>query len=174
MAGVFRIAIEPRPDERGFFARTFCEREFAAHGLATRFPQDNLSRNRAPRTLRGMHFQVAPHEEVKVVRCATGAVYDVAVDLRRGSPSFGAWVGVELSAERGDALYIPGGCAHGFLTLEPDTDVVYQMGAFHEPGAGRGFRWNDPAFAIEWPMRPEVLSDRDATYPDFTAALLDG
>jgi dTDP-4-dehydrorhamnose 3,5-epimerase len=174
LPGAFLIALERQHDERGSFARTFCEREFATHGLATRFPQCNLSHNRVRGTLRGMHYQAAPHREAKLVRCATGAIHDVIVDLRAGSPTRMRWAGFDLSAEEGNALYVPPGFAHGFITLEDRTDVFYQMGEFYVPGAARGFRWNDAAFAIEWPFEPVALSDRDRSYPDFDADRFDG
>lgn len=170
--GAYRIELEPRGDERGAFARTFCEEEFAAHGLVTRFPQHNLSRNPRAGTLRGMHLQAAPHGEVKVVRCQSGALFDVAVDLRPDSPAYRRWVGVTLTAESGNAFYIPQGCAHGFLTLAPDTEVHYLMGAPFVASAGRGVRWDDPAFGIAWPSVPVLVSERDRTYPDFDPAAL--
>lgn len=161
------VELEQHRDERGFFARTFCEREFEAHGLPTRFPQCNLSRNDRAGTLRGMHFNVRPHEEAKLVRCARGAIYDVIIDLRPGSNTYADWIGVELSADDGRALYVPPGFAHGFLTLVDATDVFYQMGAFFQPDAGRGLRYDDAAFSVRWPRAVAVISERDATYPDF-------
>jgi dTDP-4-dehydrorhamnose 3,5-epimerase len=172
LAGAWIIDVELARDERGGFARTFCEREFAAHGLATRFPQCNVSTNRKAGTLRGMHYQLPPHAEVKLVRCTRGSILDVIVDLRSGSPTRLDWIALELSAATRRALYVPEGFAHGFLTLEDDTEVFYQMGAFHEPGAARGFRWDDPLFAIGWPRRPAVISARDAGYPDARADAL--
>jgi dTDP-4-dehydrorhamnose 3,5-epimerase len=174
LSGAFIIELERRNDDRGFFARTFCEREFAEHGLPTRFPQCNLSRNLKARTMRGMHYNAAPDRESKLVRCASGAIYDVIIDLRAASPTRYAWFGIELSAELGNALFIPEGMVHGFLTLTDATDVFYHMGAFFEPNAARGIRWNDPRFAIEWPAEPRVISERDATYPDFDPANFDG
>jgi dTDP-4-dehydrorhamnose 3,5-epimerase len=173
LPGSYVIEIEPQADERGFFARAYCEREFVARGLATRFPQCNLSRNLARGTLRGMHMQRPPHEEVKVVRCVAGAIWDVIVDLRRGSPTRLRWFGIELESRKGNALYVPAGFAHGFLTLAPATDVFYQMGELYVPEAAVGFRWDDPAFGIEWPLRPVVISARDAAYPDFDSRALD-
>jgi dTDP-4-dehydrorhamnose 3,5-epimerase len=167
LPGAFLIELEPHADERGFFARSFCEEEFAAHGLVTRFPQNNLSRNKRAGTLRGMHYAVAPSVETKVVRCATGAIHDVIIDLREGSPTYARWVAAELTAQNGRALYIPAGFAHGFLTLADDTDVVYQMGDVFRPQTARGFRWNDPRFAVAWPQAPVMISTRDASYPDF-------
>lgn len=162
--GVFLIEIEPRLDERGFFARTFCETEFAAHGLPTHFPQCNLSRNRRRGTLRGMHFEAKPTQESKLVRCNSGAIYDVVVDLRTGSATRFRWLAAELNASSGQALFVPAGFAHGFITLADDTDVFYHMGASFRPDGARGFRWDDPAVGIEWPFAPSVISERDQTY----------
>lgn len=172
LAGAFVVDLEPHADERGLFARTFCEREFGAHGLATRFPQANTSWNRRAGTLRGMHWQVAPHAEAKLVRCTSGAVYDVIVDLRRGSPTCLAWFGAELSARNRTALYIPEGFAHGFLTLADETEVSYLMSRSFAPEAARGLRYDDPRLAIAWPSRPSVVSERDLGYPDFAESLL--
>jgi dTDP-4-dehydrorhamnose 3,5-epimerase len=162
------IHLDPRQDERGFFARTYCQKEFAAAGLETGFVQGNMSVNPARGTLRGMHFQKAPHEEVKVVRCISGAIYDVIVDLRPASPSYLKWQGFELTAENGLQLYVPRGFAHGFLTLCDQAAVVYQVSAFYAPGAEGGLRWNDPRFGIEWPADVAVLSPKDAAWPDFS------
>jgi dTDP-4-dehydrorhamnose 3,5-epimerase len=174
LPGAYQVEIEGHEDERGFFARTFCEVEFAAHGLATRYPQCNLSYNRKAGTLRGMHYQAAPHREAKLVRCVSGAIYDVIVDLRAESLTRLRWVGVELDAQARTALYVPEGFAHGFLTLQKDSEVFYQMGAVHVPEAARGFRWDDPAFGIEWPFPPRTISERDRTYRDFTLGGFDG
>ena len=174
LPGAYVIDLEARTDDRGFFARTFCEREFTEHGLPTRFPQCNLSRNKRSGTLRGMHFQAAPFGEAKLVRCAAGTIYDVIVDLRRGSPTYFEWVGFELSGRSGRALFIPEGLAHGFITLEEDTDVFYHMGEFHRPEAARGIRWSDPGLKIRWPTVPTLISERDATYPDFDPEAFDG
>jgi dTDP-4-dehydrorhamnose 3,5-epimerase len=171
--GVWEIDVEPHADTRGSFARTYCEREFGARGLETRYPQCNLSRNARRGTLRGLHFQAAPRAETKLVRCVAGAIFDVVVDLRLGSSGYLQWIGVELSAENGKALYVPPGCAHGFVSLCPDSDVFYQMGAFYEPEAARGFRWDDPAFAIRWPLDPTVISERDQSHADFDPRRLD-
>jgi dTDP-4-dehydrorhamnose 3,5-epimerase len=167
VAGTYLLELEPQADERGFFARCFAEDEFAMHGLTTHFPHSNLSRNRQAGTLRGMHYTVPPSAEAKVVRCVTGAIYDVAVDVRAGSPSFGRWVHAELTAENGRALYIPAGLAHGFLSLVDATDVLYLMGDVFRPETARGFRWDDRMFSIAWPFEPRVISARDAGYPDF-------
>ena len=171
--GAWLISLQRMGDDRGSFARTFCEDEFAAHGLPTHFPQCNISANTHAGTMRGMHFNAPPFAESKYLRCVRGAVHDVIVDLRRESSSFGQSFGVELSAENGLALFVPAGFAHGFLTLRDDTDVHYHMGAKYQPDAGRGFRWNDPMFAVEWPSQPSVISPRDAAYPDFDETLLD-
>ena len=167
LSGAFIIDLEPRVDARGFFARTFCEREFAEHGLPTHFPQCNLSRNRSRGTLRGMHYESTPSAESKLVRCSSGAIFDVIVDLRPGSATHLEWMGVELSSETGRALFVPAGFAHGFLTLSDDSDVFYHMGDSYRPDAARGFRWNDPLFSIEWPALPVAIAERDANYPDY-------
>ena len=167
ISGVWLIELERREDSRGSFARTFCEREFAAHGLLTRFPQCNLSANRQRGTLRGMHFQNEPKPEVKLVRCIHGSIYDVVIDLRRDSPTYCKWFGVELTADNSRALYIPAGIAHGFQTLEDNSDLYYHMGEFYEPALAGGVRWNDPAFRIDWPISSPILSDKDAAYPDY-------
>jgi dTDP-4-dehydrorhamnose 3,5-epimerase len=165
--GVFEIHLEPRTDERGFFARTWCQKEFEAHGLNPRIAQCNVSYNARKGTLRGMHDQLAPYAEAKLVRCTAGAIFDVAIDLRRQSPAFRQWVGVTLTAENRRMLYVPEGCAHGFLTVQDNTEVSYQMSEFYHPEQARGVRWDDPAFQIAWPAKVEVISERDRTYPDF-------
>jgi dTDP-4-dehydrorhamnose 3,5-epimerase len=167
LESAFLVELDRHEDGRGFFARTFCETEFSRHGLPTHFPQCNLSHNLRSGTLRGMHFNAAPHAESKLVRCVSGAIYDVIVDLRAGSSTRFEWFGVELSQGNGSALFIPAGFAHGFVTLTDDADVFYHMGEFFHAEAARGFRWNDPKFAIRWPSAPVVISERDATYPDF-------
>ncbi|MES2711838.1 MAG: dTDP-4-dehydrorhamnose 3,5-epimerase family protein [Pseudomonadota bacterium] len=168
LAGVVLVAIEPHRDDRGHFARSFCEDEFAAAGLPTRWPQMNVSVNARAGTLRGMHFQRPPFEEPKLVRCVRGAILDVVIDLRPGSATFCKHHSVPLDAASGDALYIPPGFAHGFQALQDDTEVLYMMGARFEPGAQDGVRWDDPAFAIAWPLPVSAISPRDAAYPDFT------
>src|SRR5262245_52591359 len=173
LAGAFVIELEPHADERGFFARTFCEREFAAHGLATRYPQANTSFNRKAGTLRGMHWQAAPHGEAKLVRCTSGAIFDVIVDLRRRSPTRLRWFGAQLDARNRSALYVPQGFAHGFLTLEPDTEVSYLMSESHHPDAARGMRFDEPRIGIAWPARPALVSPRDLAYPDLADGLLE-
>jgi len=164
--GVVIVDLESLVDERGSFARLHCPEEFAAAGHPFTPLQTSLSRNAKAATLRGMHYEAAPHEEAKLVRVTRGAIFDVAVDLRPASPTYRQWTGTELSAENGRALLIGRGLAHGFITLADDTDVLYQIDAIFQPGHGLGVRWNDPAFGIEWPLAPQVMSDRDATYPD--------
>jgi dTDP-4-dehydrorhamnose 3,5-epimerase len=166
VAGAFAVSPERIADERGFFARTWCQREFEDHGLNPALAQCNVSFNPSKGTLRGMHYQIPPHEEAKLVRCTSGAIYDVAIDLRPTSPTFGAHACAVLSADNRAMLYIPEGCAHGFLTLEDDTEVFYQMSARFEPTAARGVRWDDPAFGIDWPGEVVVINDRDRCYPD--------
>jgi dTDP-4-dehydrorhamnose 3,5-epimerase len=165
--GAYVIDPERLEDERGFFARTWCQREFKAHGLNTELAQCNISYNRRKGTLRGMHYQSAPHAETRLVRCTSGAVYDVIVDLRLQSSTFKRWFSIELTAENRRMLYIPEGLAHGFLTLRDDTEVFYQMSEFYAPEFARGVRWNDPALGIEWPDKIQVMAERDRLYPDF-------
>lgn len=165
--GVVLVDVEPRTDDRGAFARLQCPDEFAAAGHPFEPAQTSLSRNPRAGTLRGMHYQPAPHGETKLVRCVRGRIFDVAVDLRRDSPTFRRWTAAELSADNARALLIPEGVAHGFLTLEPDTDVLYQISPRFVAGHEAGVRWDDPAFGIRWPVRPELIADRDATYPDY-------
>ena len=162
------VVIEPEPiaDARGFFARSFCTREFEAHGLSPRVVQCSLALSKLKGTLRGLHFQRAPHAEARLVRCTAGALYDVVVDLRPQSPTFRRHFGIELSAHNRKMLYVPEGCAHGCQTLEDDTEVFYQMSEFFVPDAVAGVRWNDPAFDIAWPFAPLQISERDASYPD--------
>ena len=164
--GVLLVELDAHTDERGFFARSYCSQEFADHGIDDRFVQSNVSFTRRSGTLRGMHYEMEESGESKLVRCTAGAVWDVVVDVRPSSRTCGRWVGYELSRQNGRALYIPPGCAHGFLTLEDDVDMSYQMGAPYRPDTGHGFRWDDPAFGIEWPSQPLFLSERDASYPD--------
>ena len=170
LSGAFIVDVERHIDERGFFARSWCNREFDQRGLNPSVVQCNVSGNKVKGTLRGMHYQVAPHAEVKLVRCTKGAIYDVIVDLRASSPTFLRHVGVELTADNHRALYIPEGFAHGFMTLQDDSEVFYQMSALYEPSAARGVRWNDPIFGIAWPLPVSVISTRDREYPDFKPA----
>lgn len=164
------VELEERGDERGFFARAWCEREFEEAGLNPRLVQVNLSHNRSRNTLRGMHYQRAPHAEAKLVRCIRGAIFDVAVDIRPGSPTFGRWAGAELSADNRRMLYVPEGFGHGFQTLADETEVLYQVSEFYAPDAEAGFRWDDPAFAVEWPLgSPDVISEKDASWQEFVA-----
>jgi dTDP-4-dehydrorhamnose 3,5-epimerase len=166
--GLIEVEVTLREDERGAFARTYDEETFAAAGLPTHWPQCNTSFNRKRGTLRGMHFQAAPKEEPKLVRCTAGSVFDVAVDLRPDSPTYLKWVGVELSAAKRNAFFIPAGFAHGFLTLENGSEVYYQMGENYDATLQRGVRWNDPAFGIVWPFAPAVIAPRDAEYASYT------
>lgn len=167
VSGVHVLDVDQHEDARGTFARIWCAREATANGLEPRIAQASLSSNRERGTLRGLHYQRPPHAEVKVVRCVRGAVFDVALDLRKNSPTFRRWVGVELSAENNRALYIPEGCAHGFMTLEPNSEILYQMSSFYEPDAGAGVRWDDSAFGIGWPLPVSVIGPRDAGWSDF-------
>jgi dTDP-4-dehydrorhamnose 3,5-epimerase len=188
LKGAYIIEIEKLEDERGFFARSWCQREFEAHGLSPRLVQCNISFNINKGTMRGMHYQVAPSEEAKLVRCVRGSIYDVIIDIRPESATYRQWMAVELSspdshlpssisvssvdrspltAHSYTMLYIPEGFAHGFLTLEDNTEVFYQMSEFFAPECARGFRWNDPAFGIQWPEDIQVISERDKNYPDF-------
>jgi dTDP-4-dehydrorhamnose 3,5-epimerase len=163
--GVWVVEQERHSDRRGWFARTWCAEEFAAHGLNSALSQCSVSSNMRRGTIRGMHYQRAPHEETKLVRCLRGAFFDVALDLRPASPTFKQWVGVELTADNGTALYVPKGCAHGFQTLVEDTEVHYSIGGTWQPAFSRGVRWNDPDVAITWPLPITDLSQRDAELP---------
>ena len=165
LKGAFTVDLDRIEDERGFFARSFCEREFAACGLDSRFVQCNVSYNRLAGTLRGMHFQVMPHSEAKLVRCTTGAIFDVIVDIRPDSTTYLKWFGVEISAANRTALFIPRDFAHGFQTLVDDSEVLYQMSEFFHPNSARGIRWDDPVLDIRWPLRKFIISDKDRAYP---------
>jgi len=167
ISGVFEIRVEAKIDDRGFFARSWCRNEFQAHGLNPSLVQCNISFNKRKGTLRGMHYQAPPYAEAKLVRCTRGAIYDVVVDLRPQSSTFKKWVAVNLTAENRHALYIPEGCAHGFLTTKDETEVFYQMSEFYKVESARGVRWDDPAFRIQWSQTVEVISERDRSYPDF-------
>jgi len=167
IAGVMIVEADPHQDERGGFARLHCPDAFAAAGIPFEPVQTSVSLNPRAGTLRGLHFQSAPHAETKLVRAVRGRVFDVAVDLRSDSPTHRRWVGVELAADTLRGLFIPMGVAHGFLTLEPDTDVLYQIAPGYTPGHGAGVRWDDPAFGIGWPTTPVLMSPADAAYPDY-------
>ncbi|MFI5323861.1 MAG: dTDP-4-dehydrorhamnose 3,5-epimerase [Thermodesulfobacteriota bacterium] len=173
LKGAFIIQPEPMSDERGFFARSWCVREFESRGLETRLVQCNISYNLRKGTLRGIHYQVPPFEEDKLVRCTRGSIHDVIVDLRRNSETFGKHIGITLTAENRTMLHIPKGFAHGFLTLEDDTEVHYQMSEFYAPECARGFRWDDPFLGIEWPWEVRVISEKDRSYPDFDLVKFD-
>ena len=167
LPGANTIEPEPAADERGFFARLWCAREFAARGLRTDFVQSSISSNRHRRTLRGLHYQIPPHAETKLVRCIRGAAFDVIVDLRPESPTYLQWHACELSAENGRAVYIPEGLAHGFQTLTDDTELLYEITPCYAPEHARGARWNDPVFSIEWPIDEPILSARDRSYSNY-------
>jgi dTDP-4-dehydrorhamnose 3,5-epimerase len=167
LKGAFILDLEQREDPRGFFARTFCQKEFEQHGLKPSVAQCNCSYNHKKGTMRGMHYQLPPAAETKLVRCTHGAIYDVIIDLRADSPTYMQWVGVELTAQNRRQLYVPELFAHGYLTLSETSEVAYQVGEFYTPGYERGIRYDDPAFGIKWPVPIEVISDKDATWPAF-------
>lgn len=167
LKGSYLIEPERLTDERGFFARTWCQQEFQKYGINPKLVQCNISFNKKKGTLRGMHYQIAPYEEAKLVRCTMGAIYDVIIDLRPDSETFKQWISVELTAENRKMLYIPGGFAHGFLTLADSTEVFYQMSEFYFSESARGVRWNDPAFGINWPEKVVVISGKDEHYNNF-------
>lgn len=167
LAGACVIELDRLEDERGFFARSFCRDEFAAHGLKSSFVQCNISFNARRGTLRGLHYQASPYEEAKLVRCTRGAIFDVIVDIRKRSDTYGQWIGMELTAENRRMLYVPEGYAHGFQTLEDASEVFYQMSDVFRPEASRGVRWNDPALGIDWPLPDPTVSARDSGYLDF-------
>jgi dTDP-4-dehydrorhamnose 3,5-epimerase len=164
----FIIEVERLEDDRGFFARGWCKREFESHALVSRLVQANMSLNKKKGTLRGMHYQIAPYEETKLVRCTRGSVYDVIIDLRPDSSTYKDWLAVKLSADNHRMLYVPEGFAHGYLTLEDDTEVFYHVSEFYTPTAERGVRYDDPAFDISWPLKVQVISDRDKRWPDYS------
>lgn len=166
LSGAFVVDIEPRGDERGFFSRVFCEKEFSAHGLETKYVQINNSVSAHPGTLRGMHYQLPNSAEVKLVRCVCGALFDVIVDLRPHSPTFKKWVGLDLSSKNRRMVYVPRGFAHGFITTEPQTEVFYLASAFYDPQAERGVRYDDPAIGIQWPVQVREISKKDSQWPD--------
>jgi dTDP-4-dehydrorhamnose 3,5-epimerase len=166
--GVYLIRLESVADERGFFARAFCEEAFAERGLCGHFVQTNLAYTERAGTIRGLHYQLAPHEEVKLVRCIRGAVWDVCVDLRKDSSTYGQWLGEDISAENRDMLYVPAGCAHGYQALRDDTEVLYSVSSPYALDCERGVRWDDPVFGIEWKYGGEViLSDKDASWKGY-------
>jgi dTDP-4-dehydrorhamnose 3,5-epimerase len=167
LRGAFVVEVKKLADERGFFGRSYCANEFGEHGLSQNMVQANVSYNIRAGTLRGMHYQVAPHQEAKLIRCTRGALYDVIVDLRPNSPTYKQWFGIELSADGYSMLYVPEDFAHGFVTLVDNTEATYQVSQFYTPGAERGLRWNDPAIGIEWPVTPAVISAKDANWPDY-------
>ncbi len=167
LAGAFVIDLEPRRDERGFFARAFCAREFEQHGLKTGIVQANLSQNAHKGTVRGMHYQRAPHAEVKMVRCVSGTIFDAIIDLRPDSLTYLRWTGIELSHENRRMLYVPEGFAHGYQALTDDSEVLYLVTEFYSPQDEAAIRWNDPRFGIAWPIADAILSPKDTVHPDF-------
>lgn len=167
LSGAYLVDLERKGDERGFFARQFCQKEFRAAGLVDKFVQINTSFSAAKGTLRGMHYQLGEAAETKFVRCIRGAIWDCILDLRPGSETFGQWYGAELSADNRKMMYVPKGFGHGFLSLTPDSEVLYFVDAFYSPELERGIRWDDPKFAIQWPNEPVVISDRDRGHKDF-------
>jgi dTDP-4-dehydrorhamnose 3,5-epimerase len=168
ISGAYVIEIQRHSDDRGFFSRTYCDQEFRDQGIPFRVVQANVGYSHGKGTLRGLHYQVPPHEEAKLVRCLRGAIFDVILDLREGSPSYGRWFGVELTAQARNMLLVPRGTAHGYQTLEDDTEIIYLVSEFYTAGAERGIRWNDPAFDIQWPLKENlIISDKDRSWPDF-------
>ena len=167
LPGTYLIELEPIVDERGFFARTWCAQEFKVHGLNPNLAQCSVSFNKHRGTLRGMHYQVEPHQEAKLIRCCSGAIYDVVLDLRPASPAYCKWFAVELTAENRKMLYVPEGVAHGFQTLTEGAEVLYQISESYWPESARGARWNDKLFGIEWPIRDPIISPRDRAFPDY-------
>ena len=167
LKGAFVVEIEKLADDRGFFARSWCRKEFEAQGLTSRVVQSNVSFNRKKGTLRGLHYQIAPRQECKLIRCTRGAIYDVIIDLRAESPTYKQWVGVDLTADNYRMLFVPEDFAHGFITLTDNTEITYQVSQFYTPGAEKGIRFNDPAFNIQWPLDVLVISDKDRGWPDF-------
>lgn len=173
--GAFVVELDKKGDERGFFARAWCRNEFESHGLVPSIVQSNLSFNKARGTLRGMHYQIDPFAEAKLVRCVKGAIYDAIIDLRTDSATFMKWISVVLTEDNYKMLYVPEGFAHGFQTLVDDSIVFYHVSQFYSPEHERGIRWDDPSFAIEWPdMGQRIISDKDKRWPDFSAAVLNG
>lgn len=170
LKGAYAIEIKKLEDERGFFGRSWCQKEFDEHNLISTIVQANVSYNIRKGTLRGMHYQVSPYEETKLVRCTRGAIYDVIIDLRSDSSTYKQWFGITLSAENYKMLYVPENFGHGFITLEDDTEVTYQVSQFYTPGAEKGIRWDDPTFNIQWPVAPVIISDKDRSHTDFIEA----
>jgi len=167
LKGAFVIRLKQLEDERGFFARSYCQKEFEDHGLTARILQANVSYNKKRGTLRGMHYQISPYEETKLVRCTRGAIYDVIIDLRKDSPTYKQWFGIELNSENHTMLFVPESFGHGFQTLADHTEVTYMVSQFYTPGSERGIRWNDPAFGIQWPANVQVISSKDANWDDY-------
>jgi len=167
LKGAYIIGLEPLEDRRGFFARSFCQKEFEEYGLNPRIVQCNVSLNKTKGTLRGMHYQVAPYQEAKLVSCIRGAIYDVIIDLRPDSTTYCQWIAVELNAEKSKMLYVPEGFAHGFQSLEDNTVVFYQMSEFYHSEFAQGVRWNDQVFGIQWPLPVSLISKKDLSYQDF-------
>ena len=163
----FIIDLEKHQDDRGFFARAYCEKEFRDHGIESAVVQANVSYNKYKHTMRGMHYQTEPYGEAKLVRCTKGAIYDVIIDVRKKSPTYKEWIGVELSEDNYRMLYVPEGFAHGFITLHDETEITYQVSEFYTPGAEKGIRWDDPEFDIDWPAEPAVISGKDENWPDY-------
>ena len=170
LKGAYAIDLERREDPRGFFARSWCRKEFGDLGLCEEFVQINVGFSAKKGTLRGMHYQIDPHQEVKVVRCTMGAIYDVIIDLRPDSPTFKQWSGVELSSGNRRMLYVPEGFAHGYQTLEDNTEIYYQTSQYYAPDSARGVRYNDPVFGIKWPLAVECISNADGSWPDSTVS----
>ncbi len=170
LKGAYVLEIERREDERGFFGRTYCQHEFETHGIDFNIVQSNVSYNKQRGTLRGLHAQLSPYKESKLVRCSTGSIYDVIVDMRKNSATYLQWYGTELTAGNYKMMYIPEGFAHGYITLQDETEVVYQMSQYYTPGAEIGFRWDDPAFNIQWPLAPAVMSIKDHAYAFYEPA----
>ncbi|WP_439481872.1 dTDP-4-dehydrorhamnose 3,5-epimerase [Cyclobacterium plantarum] len=169
LKGAFILEVERIVDERGFFGRTFCQKEFEKHGLETGIAQANMSFNKKKGTVRGMHYQVAPYQETKLVKCTSGAIYDIIIDLREDSSTYGKWIGVELSGENNRMLYVPKDFAHGFITLEDNTSIQYLVSQFYTPGSERGIKWDDPKFDLKWPIEVSVISEKDNSHPYFTS-----
>lgn len=169
LRGAYVINIQKNNDERGFFARSFCQKEFQDHGIDNNFVQTNISFNKSAGTLRGMHYQITPWREAKLVRCTKGIIYDVIIDLEPDSKTYGSWFGIELSADNYKLLYVPQHFAHGFITLQDNTEITYQVSEYYQPMAERGIRYNDPFFSINWPTDVSVISEKDKSWPDYTS-----